>query len=328
MLGGTTPLYFKETNKHLMKSAIYLIVLALLASAISARLFFEKPKRGSKGRETINTFTARFDKLQEEMDAKIVFHRKNGPRQANARYQNYHQRNIYLARIGKGKDRTPVLVVKNGRRPRWSPDGKSIAFIRDTAIVVCDESGKNVRSLCTTEQEPLSLTFHPNGKAVVFTDDHQLKSVDIKSGEATVLLEGWWFHEVDISKDGTRIVATVRIGHGYHVYAFDLSTGKHWKLGPGCSASLSPDGNRVSNNLHGHKEVAIRKFSDGTIADTVSHPGKWTFDNQCFSNDNNWITSVNEGPYNEVFLHQIDIDRWVQVTDIGDADYPDLFILP
>jgi len=83
-------------------------------------------------------------------------------------------RNIWLAPLGSGE---PRQLTRSGRdsRPRWSPDGKRIAFIssRDGApqIYVISIEGGEATKLTSISTGAANLLWSPDGKTLAFTSD-------------------------------------------------------------------------------------------------------------------------------------------------------------
>lgn len=223
--------------------------------------------------------------------------------------------------IGGGE---AVRIAANASWPRWSPDGRYVAFVRGNRImrVAADGGGEEVLAEAA---EARAVAYHPNGQEVLFTDDEAIKSVSIGSREVRTVVSGWNFREPDISPDGARLVASVRRG-GVQMRGFDLAKGKDWRIAGGCSASFSPDAQRVTNNDGNHRALSIRLWESGRKVASVDAPPGRTFDNQFWSNDQDWIASITDDYAEDVFIHQVSQDRSFRVTSSGDCDRPDLFV--
>ena len=253
-------------------------------------------------------------RLGNKIEGKVVFHRTPKGREVP------HE--IAVLEIGSTKTKT---IIIDGMKPRWSPDGKHIAFLRGNDIMHARADGKKVQKL-TTANVGFALAYHPDGKHVVFTDHKEAKSVNIETKEVNVLLTHDEFKEIDISKDGNMLIATQKKFGGYSVRAYNLSSGDGWVIGNGCSTSFSPDFSKTINNLHGHKELAIRDVKTKKVLQKISAPQDQRFDNQTWSNHPEWIISVNEGRFNEIFVHYLPDNSNYQITRVGNADYPDLHL--
>lgn len=93
-------------------------------------------------------------------------------------------------RMSNGETRSGISVVNlenkttttlriDAYQPRWSPDGKRIAFRWGTSgasnIFVMDADGKNVRQVTTTDQD-LYPAWSPDGQWIAFTSNRNGKS--------------------------------------------------------------------------------------------------------------------------------------------------------
>jgi tricorn protease len=79
--------------------------------------------------------------------------------------------------------------------PRWSPDGKWIAFVSDRTgreeIFVCDEFGKQLKKLSDSDSQKGQLAWSPDSKSLLYTDsDKKLYRYDFDSAEHKVIATG------------------------------------------------------------------------------------------------------------------------------------------
>ncbi len=242
-----------------------------------------------------------------KLAGKVVYQRSDG---------------IYRIKIG---DTSPQRLVSYGTSPRWSPDGKQIAFVHGNAIMLLAEKDRTVRQLATAGRAK-ALCFFPDGLSVIFTDGTFLRQVQISNGKVSTLLAGSEFREVDIAEDGNRLTATVRTSIGIKVRVFDLQTGSVRTVSRGCSASLSPDGSRVTVNGRKHRVLNFYQWNTLKKVGQVHAPTGRKFDNQLWSNSPDWLVSTSEGERTDIFLHHILSDTAYQVTTSGDCDRADLFV--
>ncbi len=229
---------------------------------------------------------------------------------------------IYKTDIGSS---TPVRLAENGTWPRWSPDGRYVAFVRGHRILRVKQDGSGEEALAMAAN-PRAVAWGPEGLKLFFTDDDIIRAVDLKTRQVQSVTSGYQFRELDSSSSNDLLVTSVR-KIGVHIRGYDLATGKQWKIADGCSASLSPDGKRVTNNAGNHRKLFLRDVESGQVTGIVNAPEGHTFDNQFWSNDEDWLVSINDdGDAADVFVHQISKNKAVQVTFTGDCDRPDLFI--
>jgi len=245
--------------------------------------------------------------LLNKLTGKVVFQRPDG---------------IYLMQVG---EESQQRLVDYGTNPRWSPNGKQIAFIHGNAIMLVTEKNGKTKHLATAGKAK-ALCFAPDGRSVLYTDNNLVRRVDIRNGKVETSLTGDRFYEVDMAKDGRRLAATVKTLTGFKVQLFDLETDSDRTVSKGCSASLSPDGSRVTVNGPKHRVLHLYRWEDLKKAGKIHAPVGKRFDNQFWSNNPQWLTSTTEGKRNDIFLHHVASDTSYQLTTSGDCDRADLYV--
>ena len=105
-------------------------------------------------------------------------------------------------------------------KPRWSPDGKQIAFLRDTDPTVyirlntfiMDNDGRNRRRITNYEGNDRGLAFSPDGAKLITSrmpnrgvNAFGLMVVDIKTG-TEIRISNLEMRDVDWSPDGKQII--------------------------------------------------------------------------------------------------------------------------
>ena len=244
--------------------------------------------------------------LAGAMDATLVFQRNAG---------------IYTFKLG---DDTPRQLVVGGTYPRWSPNGRQIAFVHGNRIMTIRADGKGLLELARGTQLK-AIAWHPNGREVLYTDGNFIRAVGTRTKNVRNLAGGLQFAGLDTASEGKRVVATVR-RRGYHIYAFDVDSGQHRKLRSGCSGSLSPDGERVTNNENNHRVLSLIGWEDGAVLQKINAEQETKFDNHFWSNHPDWIACIREGRHTDILLLRVSDGKSVQVTFLGDCDRPDLFV--
>lgn len=230
---------------------------------------------------------------------------------------------IYRQTLG---ERKPELLARDATYPRWSHDGKQVAFVRGRKIMRMDAAGGEPEALAEAG-DPRAVAWMPGGDEILFTDGKKVRGVQLQTRAVREIASGYTFRELDVSHDGRHMVATVR-GLGPRIRVFDLATGKSRELSAGCSASFSPDSQRVTRNEDGHRALSLVDTAGGKVTGAIHSPQGTPFDNQFWSNHPDWVASQTEGKITDILIHHIPTDRFAQITTSGDVGRPDLFINP
>ncbi len=174
---------------------------------------------------------------------------------------------------GDGRDvRRLTNNHASDRCPRWSPDGKRIAFISDRdgprKICMTDRAGKNTAVLKSTdpvmvESGETSLDWSPDGREIAFVggDHRALCAVDVNTDEVRTLVEGAasgkYAHHLSISwnkSSGMVLFDSQSPASGYQhaVFEVDPRTRKIMPLVDEAeqaeliaSPAVSPDGKQI-----------------------------------------------------------------------------------
>lgn len=280
--------------------------LAAVTLALSVRNPADRPHCSKQQRKTIR-------KLARRVQGVVVYQRADG-RKVDGIYKTY---------LGSPES---ILLVKHGRYPRWSPDGRHIAFLRDNQVMLMTANGGQLRQLATAG-DSRAIAYHPNGEEVLFTDGDQIRAVSVKTGAMRTLVDGYAFRALDMSTDGCRLAASA---HGHRMLGFDLPEKRRWDIGRGCSANLSPDGSLFSSNTSRHLRFAICRWGTGEMVGSLDAPAGLTTDNEYWSNHQNWLVCRTAYPNHpdtqNIIAHSVFENRSVQVTFSNDCDRPDLFV--
>ena len=226
--------------------------------------------------------------------------------------------------IGSNKER---LLTASGTYPRWSPDGEHIAFFDGNRLKLMGKDGQRQREIAVVDGGR-AICFHPDGQKVIFTDGAKIRQVDITTGKTTDLVSGNTFFELDIADDGATLVATEKNLGGYRVVIFDLRDGRRTNLARGCSASISPNGQKVTVNSSDHRFLHLYSRQNLAPEGTLTMIDNKKFDNQSWSNHQDWLASKSEGDDENIYVHHVPSGAAFQATFTGQADRPDYFIAP
>lgn len=237
----------------------------------------------------------------------------------------YHDnKGILLSRPASGS--APVRVTRDGRYPRWFPDGRRFVFIRGGNVVLHDLADES-EIVLAAPGNPSAVAVNAVGDEVLYIADKAIYRVrDVTGTRETLrvdkLLHGADFRE--LAMRGNRIVTTTKTQlRGYGVYLHEPPYGDGRRLGKGCSAGLSPDGTIATVNLRGHTKLALIDLPGGKARHVVPTPPGLALDNQCWSNHPDWITAVSHE--NRVYLQRVP-DGAVWAVIGPDGDRPSLFI--
>jgi uncharacterized membrane protein YbhN (UPF0104 family) len=229
---------------------------------------------------------------------------------------------ISIADIHTGESRR---LTVNGNYPRWSPDGRYVAFVQGKAIMLIEVEDGEIIKLSEAEA-PRAVCFTGDGKTVLFTDGQRLRQVRLENLKVSDILRDGRLLEIDISENGTLLTATVKTVTGFKVRLYDLPSGAGRTVARGCSASLSPDGRYVTVNGADHDVLYVYDTESLKVVGEVQAPAGQRFDNQFWSNDPELLVSTSEGDRNDIFIHDLQAGSARQVTSSGKCDRADLFV--
>src|SRR5215510_6144239 len=160
------------------------------------------------------------------------------------------------------------------RYPSYSNGRVAFTYLAD--IWVADENGQNIQRLTVNKARDAFPRFSPDGKWIAFSSDRNgnldvfiipanggtPKQLTHHSADDTVL--GW-------TPDGTGVLFSSQRGEDFMglLYVVSVDGGMPWRAGPdmGNAASFSPDGNRIAYNPKG--QVYWRKYYRGAFATDV-----------------------------------------------------------
>lgn len=171
---------------------------------------------------------------------------------------------------------------------RFSPDGKTVLFVRSKSGWVSEKDAKYYRkwdlwtiSLEDNKEEKLVKnacwgTWRPNGKKIVFARGSKVYTMEIETQKETLILngneafkEGTIVQQPQLSPNGKYLAATLR-GTSRETGIYDLENESWTTTGKGCQINWLPSGDKVVRmNPTGHggtaapSEVLMIPIEDG-----------------------------------------------------------------
>jgi tricorn protease len=130
-------------------------------------------------------------------------------------------------------DRGDATRVTNSytreENPRWSPDGKWIAYVSDATgrdeVWIAMPDGTGAKKLSDADSEKLSLDWMPDSKGLLYTtSDHKLNLVNVETGQMRTLAtnDSSGISSVTVSPDGAWIAYT-KSDHDLRAHVYFVS---------------------------------------------------------------------------------------------------------
>jgi tricorn protease len=165
---------------------------------------------------------------------------------------------IFTIATDRGEVQRVTETPWREEEPRWSPNGKWIAFVSDRTgrqeVFIADEHGANLKQLSKEDCDKPSLTWSPDSKSLLWSgSDHKLRRVDVDSGKTDVLAtsDAGAVQNPQFSPDGKWISYSKQDLHlRSHVYVKPVDNGAEHMIGAddfllSTGAKWTPDGKKL-----------------------------------------------------------------------------------
>jgi TolB protein len=194
-------------------------------------------------------------------------------------------------------------ALTNGRdyrdeNPRWSPDGKRIAFKSNRGantydIYVMDADGKNAARLTDHPANDHDPAWMPDGQSLIFSSERDSRSdlyrVWLADRRVDRLTRNFVGRAImpNVSPDGRSVAFAAQTLQRlqfweFQVHVLDLATGRTRALdnsGGACWPAWSPDGRAIANVLLATEPSQLQvRNADGSSARTLrADPSRWHY---------------------------------------------------
>ena len=216
---------------------------------------------------------------------------------------------IWLAEVATGANHQLTQGPGSDRSPRWSPDGKTLAFLstrqNGPQVWVLDLTGGEARRVSNLSEGAGELYWLPDGKGFLVVSDVKWppqQEIDRRNGDyptdARLWTELLWRHWDEF-----------RAGRRQHVFRVDLAGGEPKDLTPvdhdvGAIATggdgdvaVSPDGREIAVAMHGDSVVADNTnvdvyvmAPDGSGLHAITADNKGADNTPRYSPDGQWVS--------------------------------------
>jgi tricorn protease len=165
---------------------------------------------------------------------------------------------IFTIATDRGEPQRVTETSWKEQDPRWSPNGKWIAFVSDRTgreeLYLSDELGKTVKKISDADGDKSGIVWAPDSKSLMWSgSDHKLRMVDVDSGKTDIVVQNAAgnVNGAQFSPDGKWISYGMQDRElRQHVWVKELATGQEHMIGHddfliSSGAKWTPDGKRL-----------------------------------------------------------------------------------
>jgi TolB protein len=216
---------------------------------------------------------------------------------------------VYAIELATGAIAALTSGDWNDEQPRYSPDGRRIAFTSNRGgsynLYVMDADGRNVTRLTNHAGNDRDPSWLPGGDSLVFSSDrdrgpgrsdlYQAWIADGRVDRLTTFFEGYAIMP-NVSPDGGWVAFASQTlpfdgGFTWQIQVLEIATRMTWRFdesGPACWPSWSPDGQSIAHvSLLREPSIIQTLNSFGTAPEPIAGDGSrwmyypdWSPDNQ------------------------------------------------